>query len=160
LLYVLKGLTRTPQVEEKVGDDLVQHPNVLLGEVAAVGRLGVRGEQALEVLGVPLVPPRCGIWARRHHAEMAFMNEMWFAVVPPPSAPTSFFILLPKASTNLSVAKALDLRGRLVGDLRQVSSTPKRVCAAAWNSSFENGVDRKGAPSPNEFAKRSLAQNT
>ena len=39
---------------------------------------------------VPLVPPRCGIWARRHHAEMAFMNELWFAVVPPPSAPTSF----------------------------------------------------------------------
>jgi len=36
--------------------------------------------------------------------------------------------LLPKASTNLSVAKALDLSGRLVEDLRQVSRTPKRVC--------------------------------
>jgi len=47
LLHVLKGLTRTPQVEEEVGDDLVQHPDVLLGEVAAVGRLGVRGEHAL-----------------------------------------------------------------------------------------------------------------
>jgi len=32
----------------------------------------------LQVLGVPLVPPRCGIWARRHHAEMTFMNELWF----------------------------------------------------------------------------------
>ena len=59
-----------------------------------------------QVLGVPLVPPRCGIWARRHHAEMVFMNESWFAVVPPPSAPTSFFMLLPKASKNLSRAEA------------------------------------------------------
>ena len=66
----------------------------------------------------------------------------------------------PKASTNLSVAKALNLSGRLVEDLRQVSRAPKRVCAAAWNSSFEYGTDRKGAPSPNEFSKRSLAENT
>ena len=90
----------------------------------------------LQVLGVPLVPPRCGIWARRHHAEMTFMNGLWFAVVSQPSAPTSFLMLLPKASTNLSVAKALDLSGRLVEDVRQVSLTPKRVCAAAWNSSI------------------------
>jgi len=69
-------------------------------------------------------------------------------------------MLLPKAPTNLSIAEALDLSGRSVKDLRQVSSTPKRVCAAAWNLSFENGADRKGAPSPNEFAKRSLAENT
>ena len=46
----------------------------------------------LQVLGKPLVPPRCGIWARRHYAEMAFMNELWFAVVPPPSAPASFYV--------------------------------------------------------------------
>ena len=66
----------------------------------------------LQVLGVPFVPPRCGIWARRHHAEMTFMNELWFAVVPPPSAPTSFLMLLPKASTNLPRAEALfDLSG-------------------------------------------------
>ena len=45
----------------------------------------------LQVLGVPLVPPRCRISARRHHAEVAFINELWFAAVPPPSAPTSFF---------------------------------------------------------------------
>jgi len=68
----------------------------------------------LQLLGVPLVPPRCGIWAQRHHAEMTFMNELWVAVVPPPSAPTSFLMLLPKASTSLSGAKALDLSGRLV----------------------------------------------
>ena len=43
LLHVLKGPTRTPQVEEEVGDDLVQHPGVLLGEVAVAERLGVRG---------------------------------------------------------------------------------------------------------------------
>ena len=54
----------------------------------------------LQVLGVPHVPPRCGIWARRHHFEMAFCNELWFFVVPEPSALTSFFRLLPKASTN------------------------------------------------------------
>jgi len=53
-----------------------------------------------------------------------------------------------------------DICLRSVKDLRQVTSTPKRVCAAAWNSPFENGVDRKGAPSPTEFAKRSLAENT
>jgi len=47
LLHVLKGLTRTPQVED-VGGNLVQHPNVLLGEVAVAERLGVRGEHALE----------------------------------------------------------------------------------------------------------------
>ena len=69
-------------------------------------------------------------------------------------------MLLPKASTDLSVAEALDMSVRLVEDLGLVSSTPKRVCAAAWNTSFENGVDRKGAPSPNEFAKRSLAEST
>jgi len=57
--------------------------------------------------------------------------------------PHKFFMLLPKAPTNLSVTKVLDLSGRLVEDLRQVSSTLKRVCAAAWNPSFENGVDRK-----------------
>ena len=71
-------------------------------------------------------PPRCGIWARRHHFEMAFCNELWFFVVPPPSAPTSFFRLLPKASTNLSFAEALDLSGWLIWGLRQVSGTPKR----------------------------------
>ena len=27
---------------------------------------------------------------RGEHAEMTFMNELWFAVVPPPSAPTIF----------------------------------------------------------------------
>jgi len=70
----------------------------------------------LQVLGVPLVPPRCGVWARRHHAEMAFMNELRFAVIPPPYVPTSFFILLPKVSTNLSVAEALDLSARFVED--------------------------------------------
>ena len=90
---------------------------------------------------------------------MTFMNELWFAVVPPPSAPTSFLMLLPKASTNLSGAEALDLSGWLMKGLRQVSGTPKRDCAATRNSSFENGVDRRGATSPNEFAKRSLAEN-
>jgi len=29
LLHVLKGLTRTPQVEEEVGVGLVQHPDVI-----------------------------------------------------------------------------------------------------------------------------------
>ena len=52
----------------------------------------------------------------------------------------------------MSISEALDLNGRFVKDMRQVSRTPKRVCAAARNSSFENGVDRKGAPSQNEFA--------
>jgi len=56
----------------------------------------------LPVLRVPLVPPRCGIWARRHHAEMTFMNELWVAVVPLPSAPKSFFMVLPKAPRSLS----------------------------------------------------------
>jgi len=75
----------------------------------------------LQVLGVPLVPPRCGIWARRHHAEMALMNELCFAVVPPPSAPKSFFMFLPKAPTDLSVAEALfDLSGRSSEDMRQI----------------------------------------
>ena len=79
----------------------------------------------LQVLGVPLVSPRCGIRARRHHAEMTFMNELWFAVVPPPSAPTSFLMLLPKASTNLSGAEALFyLGGRSVEDMRHVIRTP------------------------------------
>jgi len=91
---------------------------------------------------------------------MMFMNELWFAVVPPPSAPTSFLMFLPNASTNLSVAKALDLGGRLVEDLRQVSSALKRVCAAAWKSPFENGVDRKGGPLVERACKRSLAENT
>ena len=61
----------------------------------------------LQVLGVSLVPPRCGIWARRHHAEMVLINELWFAVVPPPSVPTCFLMLLPKASTVLPGAEAL-----------------------------------------------------
>ena len=76
----------------------------------------------LQVLGVPLVPPRCGIRARRHHAEMVLMNELWFAVVPPPSAPTSLLVMLSKAPTNFSIAEALfDLSGRSVEDMRQVS---------------------------------------
>ena len=62
--------------------------------------------------------------------EMVLMSELWFAVVPPPSAPTSFFMFLPKASTNLSGAEAFDLSGRLVEDLRQVSRTPKRFNAS------------------------------
>jgi len=73
----------------------------------------------LQVFGVPLVPPRCGIWARRHHAEMTFMIELWVAVVPAPPAPTSFLMLLPKAPANLSGAEALDLSGWLVKDLRR-----------------------------------------
>ena len=91
---------------------------------------------------------------------MTFMNELRFAVVPPPSALAIFFMLLPKASTNFSGAQALDLSGWLMEGLRQVSGTPKRDCAATRNSSFENGADRRGAPSPSEFAKRSLAENT
>ena len=159
MLHVPKGLIRTPQVEEEVGDNLVQHPNVFLGEIAVAERLGVRGEHALAgPRGAARTP---AVWdlGRRHHAEMVLMNELWFAVVPPPSAPTSFLTLLPKASTNLSGAEAFDLSGRSVKDSRQVSRTPKRVCAAARNSSFENGVERKGARSPNEFAKRLLAES-
>jgi hypothetical protein len=38
--------------------------------------------------------------------------------------------MLPKAPTILSGAGALDLSGRLMKDLRQVSGTPKRDCAA------------------------------
>ena len=41
-----------------------------------------------------------------------------------------------------------------------MSGTAKRDCAATRNSSFENFIDRKGAPSPNEFANRSLDENT
>ena len=100
----------------------------------------------MQVLGVPLVPPRCGIWARRHHAEVMFMSGLWFAVVPPPSAPTSFLMLLPEALTNFSVAGALDLSGWLVKDLRQVSGTPKRDCAATWNSSRSRMVSIARAP--------------
>ena len=66
-------------------------------------------KKPLQVHGVPLVPPRCGIWARRHHAEMVLMSELLFAAVPPPSAPTSLLMLLPKASTDLSIAEELDL---------------------------------------------------
>ena len=79
---------------------------LLSTQMSSSGRLRSRStwvyaeNKSLKVLGVPLVPPQCGIWARRHHAEMAFMNELWFAVVPPPSAPTSFLMLLSKASTN------------------------------------------------------------
>ena len=70
-------------------------------------------------------------------------------------------MLLPKALLNLSGGEALlDLSGWLMKGLRQVSGTQKRDCATTRNSSFENGVDRKGAPSPNEFATRSLAENT
>ena len=47
----------------------------------------------------------------------------------------------------------------LMQGLRKVSGTPKHDCAATRNSSFENSVDRKGAPSPIEFAKRSLDEN-
>ena len=60
---------------------------------------------------------------------MEFMNELWFAAVPAPSAPTSFFRLLPKASTNLPGAKALDLSGWLMMGLRQ---TPKRDCVIGF----------------------------
>ena len=35
------------QVEVEVGDDLAQHPDVLLGEVKVVERLGERREHAL-----------------------------------------------------------------------------------------------------------------
>ena len=55
---------------------------------------------------------------------------------------------------------ALDLSGWMMKDLRQVSGAPKRDCAATRNSSFGNRTDRKGGPSPNEFANRSLAENT
>ena len=107
----------------------------------------------LQVLGVPFVPPRCGIWARRHHAEMAFMNEFWFAVVSPPSSPTSFLMLLPKAPTHLLIAEALfDLSGRLVG--REAGGLDSKArLRRGLNSSFENGVDQKGAPSPSESFK-------
>jgi len=83
-------VTRTPQVEEEVGDDLVQHPNVLLGEVAAVGRLGVRGEQAFAGFRGAARTPAVWDLGPAAHAEMVFMNELWFAVVPPPSAPQVF----------------------------------------------------------------------
>ena len=63
-----------------------------------------------QVGGAPHLPPRCGILAWRHHCEMVFWNELWFFNVPPPFAATSFFRLLPKASTKLSVAEALDSR--------------------------------------------------
>ena len=86
---------------------------ILSTRMSSSGRLRSRSawvyaeNKPLQVLGVPLVPQRHGIWARRHHAEMAFMNELRFAVVPPPSASISFLMLLPKAPTNLSITEAL-----------------------------------------------------
>jgi len=53
------------------------------------------------------------------------MNELWFAVVPP----QVFFMLLPKASTNLSIAEALfDLS---VFQGLQVALEHSTSCAAA-----------------------------
>ena len=45
----------------------------------------------LQVLGVPLVPPRFGIWARRHHAEMTFMNDLGFGRRASALCPHKFF---------------------------------------------------------------------
>ena len=92
----------------------------------------------LQVLGVPLVPPQCGIWARRHHAEMTFMNELWVAVVPPPFAATSFFMLLPKASTNFSGAERLPRSSRSFA-LRQPPPDEGRVVPA--DEGFEAPLD-------------------
>ena len=41
LLHVLEGLARPLQVEVEVGDGLVQHPDVLLGEVKVVAILEI-----------------------------------------------------------------------------------------------------------------------
>ena len=78
------------QVQEEVGDGLVQHPDVLLWEVE-VGSAWVYAEyMPLKVLGVPLASPP--VWdqgpaePRRNDAH----DELCFTVVPPPSAPTSF----------------------------------------------------------------------
>jgi len=71
------------------------------------------------------VPPRCGIWARGHHAEMTFMNELWFAVVPPPSAPTNFLMLLPKASTNFFFFNSYSKRKLLGLDYAGAENEPQ-----------------------------------
>ena len=54
----------------------------------------------LQVFGLSHVLPRCGIWARLNHAKVKFANELGFAVVPLPYAPTNLLMLLPKAPTN------------------------------------------------------------
>ena len=87
----------------------------------------------LQVLGVPLLPPQCGNWARRHHAEMVFMNELWFAVVPPPSAPTSFLMLLPKASTFLIQQEARQPQP-------QPATRPHRFLAANGHRALGTGA--------------------
>jgi len=67
-------------------------------------------------------------------------------------------MLLPKTSTGFLGAEAIDLSGWLMKGLRQVSGTPKRDCAATRNSSVGDGVDRKGAPSPNELQKTAVCR--
>ena len=100
-------VTRTPQVEEEVGDDLVQHPNVHLGEVAAVERLGVREEQALAgPRGTARTP---AVWDLGPAAPRRDGVHERVVVCRRASAlcPHKFFMLSPKASAVLSVAEAL-----------------------------------------------------
>ena len=70
--------------EEKAGGGLAEHPAVLLAEVEVAERMGIRVDMPLKVIWVPLVlPPGVGS-GPDGITEMAFMSELWFAVVPFP----------------------------------------------------------------------------
>ena len=62
---VLKGLARPLQVKEEVGDNLLSTRMSSSGRSRSRSAWVYAENKPLKVLGVPLVPPRCGICRRR-----------------------------------------------------------------------------------------------
>jgi len=122
-LHVIKDLARPCRSTQRPGD-LSQHPDVLLGGAEVAEPLGARCARRTcpcRPSGRRLPPP--AVWdqgpakPRRDdaHERIVVCRR---ASTP---RPLKFFMLLPKALTNLSGAEALDLSGWLMKDLRQVS---------------------------------------
>ena len=151
LLHVLKGLARTLQVDAgKSGMALFSTQMPFSGRPWSRSTWVNVENMPLQVLGMPRVPPGVGSWPGGSRRDD--IHER--AVVCRRASTASFFMLLPKALTNLSGADASDLSGWLMKGLRQVSGrTPKRDCAATQKSPFGDDLDRKGVPSPNELFK-------
>jgi len=90
----------------------------------------MRADMPLHALGSPGDPPMCGSSANPNRRGIVPTMELWFAVVPPPGAPVSFFAPPPSLGGvgSKDTKKGIKRPPRVLSRARRCGRKARRVC--------------------------------